>query len=211
MSLFNGFDRAKHLLELASPLVTAAGVKSATTRRAEVLTNIAGTAMTAAQLAASAGVTPGTPAVGKALVLDSNLGIGAYRFTGTSGGGSLKAQPTPTAKTTSTTLTAAELLTGIITGNQGAAGAAAYTLPLATDLETALIALYPGLQNNDSFDISFINISTNAAEVITVTTNTGWTLVGDMTLAANATGDQSGGLFRARRTSATTYVLYRVA
>ena len=120
-------------------------------------------------------------------------------------------QAAPAAKTTSTTLTAAELLGGLITGNQGAAGAAAYTLPLATDLETALLALRPDLVNNDAFDFGVINISTVAAETITMTTNTGWTLVGDMVLAANATGDESVGRFRARRTAANTYTLYRVA
>lgn len=119
-------------------------------------------------------------------------------------------QAAPAAKTTSTTLTAAELLGGLITGNQGAAGAAAYTLPLATDLETALIAAYPGLATDDAFEFSVINISTVAAETITMTTNTGWTLVGDMILAANATGDESVGIFRARRTAANTYTLYRV-
>src|SRR5687767_14257257 len=45
-------------------------------------------------------------------------------------GGSLRRQAAPAAKTTSVTLTAAELFGGLITGNQGAAGAAAYTLPL---------------------------------------------------------------------------------
>ncbi|TIW28678.1 MAG: hypothetical protein E5V63_04145 [Mesorhizobium sp.] len=120
-------------------------------------------------------------------------------------------QAAPAAKTTSTTLTAAELLGGLLTGNQGAAGAAAYTLPLATDLETALLAIRPDLANNDAFDFNVINISTVAAETITMTTNTGWTLVGDMILAANATGDESVGRFRARRTAANTYTLYRVS
>ena len=123
--------------------------------------------------------------------------------------GNLGRQAAPAAKTTSTTLTAAELLGRLITGNQGAAGAAAYTLPLATDLETALLAAHPGLANDDSFDFSVINISTNALEIITMTTNTGWTLVGDMTIAPVIAGDQSSGTLRARRTAANTYSLYR--
>ena len=121
-----------------------------------------------------------------------------------------KQQAAPAAKTTSATLTAAELLTGIITGNQGAAGAATYTLPLATDFETALLALAGDLKVNDSCDFSVINISTNAAETVTIATNTGWTLVGDVTMAAVAVGDQSSGMFRARRTAANTYTLYRI-
>lgn len=117
------------------------------------------------------------------------------------------------AKTTSATLTASELLGGILTGNQGGGAGAAYTLPLATDLETALLALYPGLAVGDTFEFSVLNISTNAAEDITMTTNTGWTLVGNMVVESNeatAKGDPVA-RFAARRTAANTYTLYRVA
>lgn len=169
--------------------------------------DIAAATSTTTEQAFLTGITAGTAAASKALVLNSNGGISGHRFTSAN----LITQATPTAKTTSATLTAAEILVGIITGNQGGGAGAAYTLPTAADFETALIAAYPGLQNDDSFDFSVINISTNAAEIITMTTATGWTLVGDMTLAANATGDQSGGRFRARRVSSSAYVLYRMA
>ena len=81
-------------------------------------------------------------------------------------------QKAAAAKTTSTTLTALELLQGIITVNQGAAGASALTLPLATDMD---------LQFNDSIaddgiEFSVTNISTVAAESATIVTNTGWTI-----------------------------------
>lgn len=150
--------------------------------------------------------TPGTPAVSKALVLDSALGVGAFRETGRN----MRTQAAQAAKTTSVTLTAAEIIAGLITGNQGAAGAATYTLPLASDLETALVAAFPGLANNDSFDFSIINISAVAAEAITLATNTGWTLVGDLTMACITVGDQSSGTFRVRRTAASTYTAYRL-
>lgn len=117
-------------------------------------------------------------------------------------------QGTPAAKTTSTTLTAAELLTGIVTGLGGAA--VAYTLPLATAIETALLALFPALAVDDAFEFVVINTDTTGANTITVTTNTGWTLVGDMVLAGNTAGDESSGTFRARRTAANTYTLYRI-
>jgi hypothetical protein len=120
-------------------------------------------------------------------------------------------QVAPAAKTTSTTLTAAELLTGLITGNQGAAGAATYTLPLGTAIEAALLALVPNLEVNDSFDFSVVNISAVGAETITLAANTGVTVVGDVTLAAVAVGDTSSGIFRLRRTAANTYVVYRLA
>lgn len=126
----------------------------------------------------------------------------------------LGSQPTPTAKTVSATLTGAEILAGIITVNQGGGAASNLQMPLATDWETAIVAAYgplPAATFRQSFDFSVINISTVAAEVASITTNTGWTLVGDMSMAANATGDQSGGRFRAVRTAAATWSLYRIA
>lgn len=118
-------------------------------------------------------------------------------------------QGAPVAKTTSTTLTVAELLTGLITGNQGAAGAAAYTLPLATAMDAAL----PNLQADEGFEFSVINLSAVAAEDITITTNTGWTLVGEMVVESDeATAQQAAvAMFRVRKTGASTYTLYRVA
>lgn len=121
----------------------------------------------------------------------------------------LVTQAAQAAKTTSTTLTAAELLGGIITGNQGAAGAATYTLPLGTDLEAALPT---DVAVNDSFDFSLINISTVAAEDITVATNTGWTLVGALVVESKDNDRaNSSGMFRVRRTAASTFTLYRLA
>ena len=123
----------------------------------------------------------------------------------------LKTQAAPAAKTTSTTLTAAEVIGGLLTANQGAAGAAAYTMPLGTSLETALLALKPNLALDDSFDFSLVNISTDAAEDATIAANTGVTVVGNMVVASNAAAtDQSVGLFRVRRTAADTYVVYRI-
>jgi hypothetical protein len=81
-------------------------------------------------------------------------------------------------------------------------------------METAVAAAY-GAQSATVFGqsgkFSVINISAVAAEVITMTTNTGWTLVGDMTIACIAVGDTSSGLFEWVRNSATTYTLYRLS
>jgi hypothetical protein len=121
----------------------------------------------------------------------------------------LYTQSAPAAKTTTTTLTAAELLGGLITANQGAAGAATYTMPLGTDLAAALPA---DLAVGDSFQFSIINISTNAAEIVTVAGNTGTTAVGNMTIAANgATTSQSSGTFVVRNTGAGTFSFYKIA
>lgn len=75
MASMFGFGRAYFLSELADPIDTQEGVLSPTTQRGKVLTNLAGATMTAAQLAASAGVTPGTVAAGKAVVADANSRI----------------------------------------------------------------------------------------------------------------------------------------
>ena len=117
-------------------------------------------------------------------------------------------QVTPAAKTVSTTLTAAELLTRIITVNQAAGAASAQQLPTAAALDTAL----PYATTNTSIEFSVINISTVAAEDASVTTNTGWTLVGNMDVASNAAAtDKSAGRFRARRTAAGAWTLYRIS
>jgi hypothetical protein len=118
-------------------------------------------------------------------------------------------QGTPTAKTVSATLTAAEVLAGIITINQAGAGASAQQLPLATDLDTAL----PDAAAADAFDFSVINISTVDAEDASVTTNTGWTLVGSMDIHAySAAGSlNSSARFRARKTGTGAWTLYRIA
>lgn len=116
-------------------------------------------------------------------------------------------QGTPAAKSTSTTLTAAELLTGIITVNQAGGASSALQLPTVANLNLAL----PEKPAGYAFDFSVINISTVAAEDATITTNTGWTLVGNIDIASNAAAtDKSTGRFRARKTSATAWTLYRL-
>lgn len=121
----------------------------------------------------------------------------------------LSQQGAPAAKTTSSVLAAADLLSGIITVNQGAAGASAQQLPAAAALQSALPA---DAVAGDSFDFSVINTSTVAAEAASLTTNTGWTLVGDMDIQANsAATTKSSGRFRARLTGAGAFTLYRLS
>lgn len=118
-------------------------------------------------------------------------------------------QGAQTAKTVSATLTAAEVMTGIITVAQGAAATSAQQLPLATAMDTAL----PDSAAGDAFDFSVINISTVDAEDASVTTNTGWTLVGSMDIHAySAAGSlNSSARFRARKTGAGAWTLYRIS
>lgn len=117
-------------------------------------------------------------------------------------------QGAPTAKTQAATLTAAELLSGIITTNAADDAADDYTLPTAADLDTALPAAVAGT----AFDFSLINIGTNANEDATIVTADGWTLVGEMTVESNdADRARSSGRFRARKTAAGAWTLYRIA
>lgn len=118
-------------------------------------------------------------------------------------------QGAPTAKTVSATLTAAEIKAGIITVNQGAGAASAQQLPLATAMDTA----FPNVAAGYAYDFSVINISTVDAEDASLTTNTGWTLVGSMDVPAySAAGSlNSSGRFRARKTGTGAWTLYRLS
>lgn len=116
-------------------------------------------------------------------------------------------QGAPAAKTVSSTLAAADIVTGIITVNQGAAGASVQQLPLATAMDTA----FPGSAAGFSFDFSVVNISVTAAELATITTNTGWTLVGAIDILAIQPGTKSSARFRARKTAAGAWTLYRLS
>ena len=105
----------------------------------------------------------------------------------------------PTTATDSPTLTAAQLTNGIILGSPPAG--TAYTLPLAADLDTLMTNAKVGT----IFDFCVINIT--GSGTITVTTNTGWTLVGLMTIIA------AGAVraFRARKTGDGTWALYAIS
>lgn len=102
------------------------------------------------------------------------------------------------------TLTAAQLLGGMIAGSPGAS-AAAYTLPTVTLLEASLTN---AVRTNQAFDFSISNIDGNTSGVITLTAGTGWTLVGLATLAAVA---GTSGQWRARKTGVGTWTAYRLS
>jgi len=113
--------------------------------------------------------------------------------------------PAPVTATDSATLTTAQLTNGIIIGTPTTT--AAYTLPLASDLDAFLNNAKVG----SSFDFRVINTTT--AGVITVTTNTGWTIgssgsQGLMTIAAAAGTVRS---FRARRLGESSWALYAIS
>jgi hypothetical protein len=113
----------------------------------------------------------------------------------------LSVLPAPVTATVTATLTAAQLTNGIILGSPGSS-AASYTLPTVAALEAALSNSKVG----SSFPVSVVNVDGSGSGVITLVTNTGWTLVGLMTVAATAGTAQ---LFRARKSGDGTWVLYR--
>lgn len=111
----------------------------------------------------------------------------------------------PTTATDSATLTAAQLTNGIIIGTPTTT--AAYTLPLASDLD----ALLTNSKVGTTFDFRVINTTT--AGVITMTTNTGWSIgsggsQGLMTIAATAGTVRA---FRARKTGDAAWALYAIS
>ena len=111
----------------------------------------------------------------------------------------------PATAADSATLTVAQLTNGIIIGTPTTT--AAYTLPLASDVDAALTNAKIG----STFDFRVINTTT--AGVITMTTNTGWTIgsggsQGLMTIAATAGTVRS---FRARKTGDGTWALYAIS
>ena len=112
-------------------------------------------------------------------------------------------QPAPVSLTTGVTLTAAQLANGLILGSPGTS-AVSYQLPTAADLDTLVSSAKP----NSSFDFSVVNVDGSSSGVITLTTNTGWTLVGLMTVVATAGTAQA---FRARKTGDGAWSLYRLA
>jgi hypothetical protein len=119
-------------------------------------------------------------------------------------------QVTPAAETVAVTLTAAELLTGLVTGTHAAGATAAYTLPTGTLLDAAGTFLV-----DEFFDWTLINLSAAALDTITITAGADHTVVGTMICqsAHSTTGLIHGNALRlrTRKTAANTFVSYRLA
>ena len=122
---------------------------------------------------------------------------GGYQFTdGNVNEPVLVIQSTPAAVSAAGTLTAAQLLTGIVTCS-GTPGT--QTLPTVALLEAALV----NPKVDSGFEVSFIN---TAGSTLTLAVGTGWTIVGTLTAAT-----VTSALFRARKTGDGAWTLYRVA
>ena len=119
----------------------------------------------------------------------------------------MNTQATPATATVTATLTTTQLLNGIILGTPTTT-AAAYTLPLATDLDAVVSSAKVG----SSFEFVVINTNGSGGGVITITTNTGWSIgssgsQGLMTVTTAGTAQS----YRAVKTGDGTWSLYRVS
>lgn len=110
----------------------------------------------------------------------------------------------PVSITATATLTAAQLVNGLILANNGVTSAQTYTLPTVADLEAAL-------SNTDrvgtTFQFRVVNLGTSSGTAI-IAAGTGWTVTGSLTMTIPTT---TGAMLVARKSGVGTWVLYRVA
>ncbi len=108
----------------------------------------------------------------------------------------LLVQGAPAAVSAAGTLTAAQLLSGIVvcSGTPGT-----QTLPTVALLEAVLT----NAKVDSGFEVSFVN---TAGSTLTLAVGTGWTIGGTLTAAT-----VTSALFRARKTGDGAYTLYRIA
>jgi hypothetical protein len=112
--------------------------------------------------------------------------------------------PAPESVAATATLTAAQVLNGILIVGDGATAAQTYTLPTVTLLEN-------DLRNSDkvgtSFQFSVVNIGTSSGTAI-IAAGTGWTVSGSLTMTIPIT---TGASMVARKSGDGAWTLYRVA
>jgi hypothetical protein len=118
--------------------------------------------------------------------------------------------PTPTTETgvTAVTLTASEVTSGILIANPGTTGTT-YTMPIVvtSGATTGVNDLVSSAKVGSTFNWVVINIGTSTGDItMAAGTGTGWTIVGSLTI-----NDGTSASFVARKTSDTTWALYRTA
>ena len=116
----------------------------------------------------------------------------------------IDAIPAPVSVTATATLTAAQVLNGLILANSGITASQTYTLPTVADLEATL-------SNSDKVGTSFtfrvVNLGTSSGTAV-IAAGTGWTVSGSLTMTIPVT---TGATLVARKSAAGAWVLYRVA
>ncbi len=110
--------------------------------------------------------------------------------------------------TSAVTLTAAEVTGGILIANPGTTGTT-YTMPIVvtSGATTGVNDLVSSAKVGSTFNWVVVNIGTTTGDItMAAGTGTGWTIVGSLTI-----NDGTSASFVARKTSDTTWTLYRVA
>ena len=106
--------------------------------------------------------------------------------------------------TASATLTAAQVLNGLILANSGITASQTYTLPTVALLEATLV-------NSDrvgtTFSFRVVNLGTSSGTAV-IAAGTGWTVSGSLTMTIPVT---TGAMLVARKTGDGAWTLYRVA
>ena len=118
------------------------------------------------------------------------------------------AAPLTEAGVTDVTLTAAEVTGGILIANPGTT-ATTYTMPIVVTSggTTGVNDLVLSAKVGSTFNWTVINIGTSTGDItLAAGTGTGWTIVGSLTI-----NDGTSAQFVARKTSDTTWTLYRIA
>jgi hypothetical protein len=116
----------------------------------------------------------------------------------------IDAIPLPASVAATATLTAAQVLNGIILVGSGATAQQTYTLPTVALLEA-------DLSNSEKVGTSFIfrvvNLGTSSGTAV-IAAGTGWTVSGSLTMTIPVT---TGAAMIARKSAAGAWTLYRVA
>ena len=108
---------------------------------------------------------------------------------------------------TAPTLTAAQMLSGIIVATPTVART--WTLPTGTQMDAGVSA---GMAADDAFELNVINLGAGADDIITIGAGAAFTIVGKATIQPADTATQvPAARFIIRKTAANTFVLYRVA
>ena len=129
-------------------------------------------------------------------------GAGGYQLgDGNLGEATMGYASAPVTATDTATLTAAQVLNGIILATPTAA--ANYTLPTVALLEVAL----PSANVGNTIDFVIVNLASSNYD-ITLVTSTGWTITGG---GVTVVQELSSAQFRARKTGDGTWQLYRIA
>ena len=131
-------------------------------------------------------------------------GTGGYQV----GAGNLNeplidAIPLPVSVTGTATLTAAQVLNGILLVGSGATAAQTYTLPTVALLEADL----PSAEKvGSAFTFRVVNLGTSSGTAI-IAAGTGWTVSGSLTMTVPVT---TGATMIARKSDTGAWTLYRV-